>query len=145
MNGRTSGTSYGVLAVRTGDTDTLNTGTQLAALRVKRDVLGESSIGFIATVGDPTSRPGSWLVGPDLTYKTSRFRGDKNLLIGAWALGAGRSELRGDRSAAGLRIDCPNDLWDIAASYKRIGESFDPSLGFVPRRGVHLVSGSVNW
>lgn len=145
LNGRSSGTSYGVLAVRTGDTDTLNTGTQLAALRVKRDVLGESSVGFIATLGDPTSRAGSWLAGPDLTYRNSRFRGDKNLLIGAWALGVGRSDLRGDRSAVGLKIDYPNDRWDIAASYKRIGESFDPSLGFVPRSGVHLVAASANW
>jgi hypothetical protein len=44
-----------------------------------------------------------------------------------------------------VKVDYPNDLWDMAATYKRIGEAFDPSLGFVPRQGVHLASASVNW
>jgi hypothetical protein len=29
--------------------------------------------------------------------------------------------------------------------YKRIGDAFDPSLGFVPRRGVQILSGGVNF
>src|SRR5207248_10548814 len=145
MNGRAGGTSYGALAVRTGDADTLPTETGMGAIRMKRNVLGESSVGFIATVGDPTGRPGAWLVGPDLTFQTSRFRGDKNLSAGVWGLGVGRDDLHGVRSAAGGKIDYPNDLWEIAVAYKRIGEAFEPALGFVPRSGVHLVNASANW
>jgi len=33
-------------------------------------------------------------------------------------------------------IEYPNDEWDVWFNYKRIGRNFDPSLGFVPRRGV---------
>lgn len=145
VNGRTAGTSYGALVARTGRSGTLETDAGMGAVRVKHDILDESSVGFIATAGDPVGRRGAWLAGPDLTFQTSHFRGDKNFLLGAWALQTARDGLSGDRTAAGVQIAYPNDLWEISGTYKRIGESFDPSLGFVPRAGVHLASASVNW
>lgn len=146
VNGRIGGTSFGAVTVHTRDVDTLPTASTMAVVRVKQNVLNESSAGFIATQGDPLRRPGSWLFGPDFTYQTSHFRGDKNFLIGIWGLAVGRSDLpAGDRTAAGVKIDFPNDLWDIALKYKRIGDAFAPSLGFVPRPGVHLGELNVNW
>ena len=146
VNGRIGGTNFGALGVRTRDVNTLSTASTMSVVRVKQNVLGESSVGFIVTEGDPLGRSGSWLIGPDLTYQTSRFLGDKNFLVGVWGLATGREDLRsGDRTAAGVKIDYPNDLWDIAFKYKRIGEAFDPSLGFVPRPGVHIADLSVNW
>jgi len=145
LTGRIGHTNFGALTVRTRDVDTLPTASTLAVIRVKQNVLGESSAGFIATAGDPLQRPGSWLFGPDFIYQTSHFRGDRNFLVGIWALATGRADLDGDRTTAGLKVNYPNDLWDVAFKYKRIGESFDPSLGFVPRRGVHMSSLSVDW
>ena len=146
VNGRVGGTSFGALAVRTRDVDTLNTSSTMTVVRVKQNVLQESSVGFIATTGDPVARSGSWLVGPDFTYQTSHFRGDKNFLVGVWGLAAGREDLRrGDRGAAGIEVDYPNDLWEMAFKYKRIGDAFAPSLGFVPRPGVHIGHVAVNW
>ncbi|MDP9203392.1 MAG: carbohydrate binding family 9 domain-containing protein [Gemmatimonadota bacterium] len=146
VNGRIDGTSFGALAVRTRDVDTLRTMSTMAVVRVKQNLLGESSIGLIATSGDPLERHGSWLIGPDLTYQTSHFRGDKNFLVGLWGMAVGRADLRsGDRTAAGFKIDYPNDLWDTYLKYKRIGDTFDPSLGFVPRPGVHIATLGVNW
>ena len=84
------------------------------------------------------SHPGSWLGGVDFTYATSRFRGDKNFLVGVWALAMDRDDAGTDRTAHGFKIDYPNDLWDISLTYKRIGRDFDPSIGFVPRPAVHL-------
>ncbi len=146
LNGRIGGTNFGALVVRTGDVDTLPSAGTMAVVRIKQNVLGESSVGFIGTAGDPLGRAGSWLVGPDLTYQTSHFRGDKNFLVGVWGLALGRRDLAtGDRTAAGFKIDYPNDLWDVALTYKRIGDAFDPSLGFVPRPGVHLANLSYTW
>lgn len=145
MNGRIGGINFGALGVETRDVDTLRSASTMGVMRLTQNVLGESSVGIIATAGDPLRRAGSWLAGPDLTFRTSRFRGDKNFLVGVWGLATARADLRGDRSAAGFKIDYPNDLWDIAARYKRIGDGFDPSLGFVPRAGVHIASLSVEW
>jgi hypothetical protein len=74
VNGRAAGASYGALVARTGEADTLTTEGGMGVVRMKRNVLGESSVGFIATAGDPIGRSGAWLAGPDITYQTSRFR-----------------------------------------------------------------------
>jgi hypothetical protein len=136
LNGREGGTSAGALLVNTSGVDTLNTGHTMGVVRVRQNVLRESSVGMIASFGDPIGRRGSWMGGVDLTYQTTRFRGNKNFLVGVWGLAMERDGSTGNRHAFGGKIDYPNDLWDVAFTYRRVGESFDPSLGFVPRPGV---------
>ncbi len=143
LSGRAAGTNYGALVVHTGDVDTLPTANDLAVFRLQRNVLRESTIGAIATVGDPRGRDESWLVGSDVTYQTTRFRGNKNVLAGAWALRANREGLTGRRSAFGGKVDYPNDLLNASITYKWLGDGFDPSLGFVPRRGVQILNVNV--
>ena len=140
LNGRIGKTAFGGLGIRTGDFDLEGNNfgaTNMGVVRVRRNVFKESSVGVIATSGDPLGRDGSWMTGADFTFQTTRFNGDKNFIVGGWALLTNREDLTGDRSAAGFKIDYPNDRWDIAFTYARIGEDFDPSLGFVPRRGVN--------
>ena len=137
INGRIGMTDVGGVVTRTRDARGLAPAASMGSTRIKRNIWGESSAGIIATVGDPLGRAGSWLAGPDFTFQTSHFRGDKNFRAGAWALLMDRQGATGDRSAAGLRVDYPNDLWDVALSSIRVGDGFDPSLGFVPRRGMY--------
>src|SRR5262249_40645476 len=85
----------------------------------------------------PLGTPGSWLAGADVNLKTSHFRGNQNFAVGLWGLATGRRELTGDKTAAGLLVDYPNDLLDVSLSAKRIGDGFQPSLGFVPRTGIY--------
>ena len=145
VNGRVASTNVGALVARTSDEDgVVDTGALMAAGRVKQNLWSESWMGAIVTSGDPLGRDGSWLGGVDFTYATSRFRGDKNFLAGVWALATGRDGLGRDATAYGMKVDYPNDKWDMQATYKRIGRDFDPSLGFVPRRGVHLIVGQAN-
>ena len=140
INGRVSGTNVGAVVVRTGDKDgVVREGAAMAVGRVKRNLWAESSVGAIVSAGDPLGRSGSWLGGADFTFATSRFRGDRNLRVGAWGLATGRSDLRGDTSAFGVRAEYPNDEWEFGLGHTRIGRDFDPSLGFVPRRAVHLL------
>jgi len=138
--GREGATNFGALLVRTGNVDTLPTDNTMGVFRLKQNVLHESSIGLIATSGDPLGRAGSWTAGTDLTYQTSRFQGDKNFLVGVWGLATDRADLPGTPHALGAKIDYPNDLWDLAATYKWVGEAFDPSLGFVQRPGGQLLT-----
>lgn len=145
INGRLGATNFGGLAVTTNDRRGIaSDGATMAVARVKQNVWRESWVGAIASVGDPLGHGGSWLGGADFTYATSRFRGDKNFLVGVWGLATGRQRLGSDTSAAGFKIDYPNDKWDIALTYKRIGRDFDPALGFVPRRAVQLYNLTFN-
>jgi hypothetical protein len=145
MNGRVGNTNFGALAVRTGDVEQLVEATAMGAFRVKQNVFSESSAGVIATFGDPEGRAGSWMTGVDFTYQTSRLWGNKNFLAGAWVMATDRADLDGDKTAFGAKIDYPNDTWDMALTYKRIGDAFDPSLGFVPRKAVQLWGGGINF
>ena len=141
--GRAGQSNFGGLVVRTREENGLAPAATLAVLRVKQNVLAESRAGFIATAGDPLGRSGSWELGGDFTYQTSRFRGDKNFSVGVWGLVTAREDLAAyrERTAVGLKLDYPNDLWDCNAVYRRVGDGFDPSLGFVPRRGVNAYEG----
>lgn len=139
VSGRIGGTNFGGVAIGTRpQADVVDTHAFMGVSRVKHNLWRESWIGAIATVGDPLGRAGSWLGGGDFTYATSRFRGDKNFLVGVWGLATGREQLGNDSTAHGFKVDYPNDLLDVALTYKRIGRDFDPSIGFVPRAAVRL-------
>ena len=145
VNGRIGRTNVGALAVRTREADGLAPGTSLGVMRIKQNVFDESSVGMIATFGDPLGLTGSWLAGADVNLQTSRFRGDKNFAVGLWGLAAGRDDLDGDASAAGFTIDYPNDLWEFDLAARRVGEAFQPSLGFVPRPGIYAYEASADF
>ncbi len=85
------------------------------------------------------------MLGMDATYQTSRFRGSKNFMMGAWGMVTDREGLTGDKTAFGAKIDYPNDVWDIALTYLRMGDGFEPAMGFVPRNGIHKLSGGANF
>ena len=145
INGRVGNTNVGGTVVGTNDLrGVVPDETLMAVGRVKQNILEESWVGAIATVGDPLARGGSWLGGVDFTYSTSSFRGDKNFLAGVWGLATGRHDLQGDTAAYGFQVSYPNDKWEVELTHKRIGRDFDPSLGFVPRRAVHLINASLN-
>lgn len=145
VSGRVGSTRLGALVARTGNADTLATEATMGVLRVRQNVLEESSVGFLATFGDPLGRASSWLLGPDFTFRTSHLAGEKNFAVSVWGLATDRADLHGDRTAAGFQVAYPNDRWEASASYRRIGDAFDPSLGFVRRRGVHMADLEVNW
>lgn len=136
VHGRVGNTNLAALAVRAGNVDRLGTpAATMGAVRVTQNVLAESSVGLLATFGDPQARGNSWMAGLDANYQTSEFLGDKNFEVGVWGLGNGRDGLDGDKFAYGGKIAYPNDLFDVAATYIRLGDGFQPSLGFVPRTG----------
>lgn len=145
INGRVDNTNLGGVVVGARDKPgVVADDTLMAVGRVKQNVWTESWVGAIATVGDPLGRGGSWLGGADFTYATSSFRGDKNFLAGVWGLATRHDGLGRDATAAGFKFDYPNDQWDFQFTMKRIGRDFDPSLGFVPRRGVYLYNTNAN-
>ncbi|MDX1315770.1 MAG: DUF5916 domain-containing protein, partial [Eudoraea sp.] len=81
INGRIGKTAIGGLGIRTNSFDSDGESydaTNMGVVRVRHNVLGESSIGMISTFGDPLGRSGSWMSGFDFTYQTTRFGGDKN-------------------------------------------------------------------
>ena len=152
LSGRIGNTNLGALAVNTRHSTGLTVAeglqidvpqTTMGAARVVQNVFEESSLGVLASIGDQLDRSGAWSAGADFTYETSRFMRDKNFLFGVWGILNDRSDLNGDKSAHGFRIDYPNDLIDTNFTSIHLGDGFDPSLGFVPRNNVHIWDGAL--
>ncbi|MEM9328139.1 MAG: DUF5916 domain-containing protein [Bacteroidota bacterium] len=152
VNGRADRTSFGGVVMHTGS-QSIGEGedrwevpaSTMGVVRIKQNVLKESSFGFFGSAGDPRGRPGAYVVGSDFTYQTTRFRGNKNFLVGVWGMYNDREDLEGDKSAYGFKIDYPNDIWDVAMTFAHIGDAFDPSVGFVPRRGINKIVVGGTW
>ncbi|MFC2098479.1 DUF5916 domain-containing protein [Bacteroidota bacterium] len=145
VNGKVKNTHFGSLVTQTNSVDSLVPGSTMGVVRIKQNILKESSFGMIATIGDPGARNQTWTTGVDFTYQTSSFGSNKNFLVGAWGMVNNREGLAGDKTAVGIKIDYPNDLWDWFIQYRRIGDAFDPSMGFVSRRAINSYSGKVDF
>jgi len=141
VTGRQSDYNIGVLDVETGRVDAgapdgLVAPQNLMAARVSRNIFQQSWIGGIVTHGNPAGTGANTLIGADARFATSSFRGDQNLSLSLFVLGTD-DRASGTRGAAGgFTIDYPNDRWDVALSWKQIGDTFQPALGFVPRAGI---------
>lgn len=146
VNGRVGNTNLGGLVMRTNNVDNLGVPeATMGVVRVKQNVLGQSTVGMIATFGDPLGRGNSWLAGVDATYQTSGFLDEKNLLVGVWGLRNNRNGLEDEKYAYGMRVDYPNDLVGVGLTSITIGDGVQPSLGFAPRTGVRLWQAGVDY
>jgi hypothetical protein len=141
LNGRVGKWNVGLLDVQTRDRvlrdGSLVRGTNLFASRVSYDVTPKLRLGGIVTNGNPDGATRNRLAGFDGVWRTSEFRGNKNLFIGGWAAVAGGDVGQGDRNGYGFKIDYPNDRWDCFVSFNKYGSSLAPALGYLPRPGVH--------
>ena len=138
--GKLGDTSLSVLDVKTravtGEPISLSLPSEnYFAARVYQNILAESKIGLIFTSGSPAGEKNT-LAGLDFTYKTSRFMGSQNFTAGGWGVYNWNTAKTGNHSAYGLRLDYPNDLWDINANYSYYGDALDPGLGFLARGNV---------
>ncbi len=136
VNGKVQRTQFGGLVVRTAPLEGQIPEATLGVFRLRQNIWRESTVGVISTFGHPYAHQREWLVGGDVIYQNTQFLGDKNFLIGFWGLYNSNVQ-PGDHSALGFKIDYPNDLLDIALVVKKIGDAFQPAMGFVPRPGIY--------
>jgi hypothetical protein len=135
LNGRAGRWNIGVLDVQTRETRWAPA-VNLLASRVSYDVTRELRVGSIFTNGDPSGRGDNTLAGADAVWRTSRFRGGRNLLIGGWTAMTRRDGRSGDRKGWGYKVDYPNDRWDCYNTVWQFGAGLNPALGFLPRPGT---------
>jgi len=143
--GKIGATNLQVLDVRTAAYEDMSLPAEnFFVARVSQNILAESKVGAVFTDGSPTGARNS-LAGVDFVYQTSRFLEDKNFLAGGWFVYNWNDRTEGRREGFGFKIDYPNDLWDIAASYNSYGDALDPGVGFLPRPGVQVFTLGANY
>jgi hypothetical protein len=157
VNGQVAGTDLALFQVRTGEARGLPS-EDFTAARVRRNLpgLGTSTAGAVFTrrasglVPETAPLPDRHTLGADVDLETSRFLGDKNLQFqGFWVWTSPSTAADEawwlDRSARGVRLSLPNDPWSGHVSYRELGLSYDPAVGFVSRRGLRRLQPSVDY
>ncbi len=144
--GKLGNTTMSLIDMRTKAFDPLGLPAEnFVAGRIYQNILDESKVGMIFTLGDPTSDQRNSLVGLDFTYWTSRFLGDKNFSLAGWYVYNWNGLEVGKHQGYGFKIDYPNDLWDVALTYSYYGDALNPGLGFLPRNNIKVLSGGMNF
>lgn len=136
LTGRVGRFNVGVLNVRQDEFQGVDA-SNLFVGRVAANVLQESSVGLIATEGDPRSNVDNSLMGFDFRYRNTRLPGGRTIAAETWYQKSETDGIDVDDEAFGVRIDMPNEIGLSArAGFTRIEENFNPGLGFVNRSDI---------
>jgi hypothetical protein len=128
------------LSVRQDEFDTIQPDNATVA-RATANLLEESNVGLIVTEGNPGSNVDNSLAGVDFLYRNSRIAGDKLVEVNAWLQESDTEGATDDQSAYGFRFSSPNNTgWRGDFGYSRLGESFEPGLGFLNRPGIQSLN-----
>ena len=137
LSGRVGRWNIGALAVRQDGVNAADTPHAAFVGRLSTAVLDESSVGVIATAGDPNSTRDNALVGADFRYLNTRLPGGRVMQADAWFQHTETQGLTGEDSAFGLGARMPNNTgWRGGAVMKELQRNFTPALGFVSRSDV---------
>jgi hypothetical protein len=118
----------------------------LSVVRAKVGLFGESTLGFVATNGDPRTNLDNSLVGTDFQYRNTRLPGGRSLEAEAWYQQTSTEGLEGDDAAVGfgLRVPSSNGFRGSFAM-KELQKNYTPGLGFYDRRDVDITSFDVGY
>ena len=140
ISGRMGPWNLGALAIRQDAFESTNASTVFVG-RASANVFEESSVGMIATHGDPNSNRGNSLIGVDFRYLNTRLPGGRVLEADAWFQRSDTEGLEGEDSAFGLGVRLPNNSgWRGSFGVKELEKNFAPALGFVSRSDVRDVT-----
>jgi hypothetical protein len=142
LTGRVGRFNLGALSVRQDAiTGTAVPADNATVARASANLLEESSVGMILTEGNPSSTLDNSLAGADFLYRNSRLPGGKLVEVNAWLQESDTEGRVGDQSAYGFRIGMPNNSgWRGGFRFTKLGEEFDPGLGFLNRPGVKQIN-----
>ena len=145
LTGRVGRWNVGVLDVQQDNFQEVDA-SSLFVGRVSANILSESSVGLIATNGNPQSNIDNSLAGVDFRYRKTDLPSGRTVEGEAWYQQSDTEGIDSDDSAFGLRISSPNNVGlEGRLGFSRIEENFNPALGFVNRSGVDQAEFSVGY
>jgi hypothetical protein len=136
LSGEYGGFGIGALSVLTGKTETTSEQI-LSVARITHPVLEESRAGFVVTNGDPTGESDNTVAGGDFQYRNSNLFGDY-VFTSDFYYERSFSSTEGDDHSYGITANFPNEPIFLDATFKHVGATFEPALGFINRTGINL-------
>jgi Domain of unknown function (DUF5916) len=131
LTGKAGRYSVGLLDIQTDDSlEARALATNFAVVRVKRDILRRSHVGFIATRRDPASRPDGVNTVLGVDANLSFFQ---SLNIVGYYAGSRTPDLEGNDRSYRARFDYDADLFGLQVEHLAAGQNFKPEIGFMRR------------
>ena len=144
LTGRVGRWNVGALVVQQSgneefevDQDDIINDSDLFVGRVSANILGQSTIGAIATYGNPSSDEDNSVIGADFNYLNTRSFDNITIEGKLWYQQSDTEGLEGDDHAWGAKIVSPNSVgFKGKLEYNEIAKNFSPALGFVNRKNI---------
>ncbi len=136
LTGRTGGFEVGLMNLQTRSGSGLPA-ENFSIMRARRSVFGTSDVGAIfvnreATGADVEGYPGfNRSVGFD-----GNLRPLPSLLFAPFLSWTRSPDSSGDAFAGRMWAGWRDELWDVSALWRHVGEDFNPTVGFVRRRNI---------
>jgi hypothetical protein len=144
VTGRVGRYSFGLLNIRTGEDDDIDSppSANFAVVRVKRDILRRSSIGALVT----ERSAGSFGPGRNLAYGLDGgFSFFANLNINTYWARTRTDDLSGDDTSYRAQLDYNGDRYGLQLEQLSVGEDFRPEAGFVRRDDMRRTFGEARF
>jgi len=136
VSGRIGRWELGALSIRQEAFGAIDADT-LSVVRAKLGVLNESSVGVIATEGNPTGNLDNSLAGVDFLYRNTRLPGGRALETDLWYQRSDTEGVTDEQAAYGMSLRLPSsEGFRGTVQYRAFEENFDPALGFINRSGI---------
>ena len=138
LSGRLGGFDFGTLYIKQDEFE--DVGKQdLAVARIVHPMFEESTIGGIATYGDPQSNFDNSLLGVDYLYRNTRLQGNRSLESQWWIQKTDSDGVDSKELAYNASISLQaRQGFRTGAQYHVVEENYMPALGFANRTGVRL-------
>ncbi|MGE0703658.1 MAG: DUF5916 domain-containing protein [Vicinamibacterales bacterium] len=134
VTGRIGAFNVGALSIRTRESDDADVdATTFSVVRVRRDVLQRSTIGMIATDRryGGVDAASNQVIGAD-----AAFRLFQDVEVNANYLRSRTTDVEGDGESYAGQFRYSGDLYGVEAARLKVGDAFQPGIGFVSRTGI---------
>lgn len=137
VSGKAAGFTIGFLDIQTGSVDSVIADANYGAVRMVRELPNRSQIGTLFTTRVNTDSTGDY----GLTYGVDGRLGiGDRLTFDGYAARTETPGLTGGEHAFGVSGSYTTRNWSVGATFREIGESFNPELGFLDRTAYRFVS-----
>jgi hypothetical protein len=131
LSGRVGDWNLGSLAIRQGETADFDAQDVFVG-RTVRNLGSRTQVGAIITSGNPQGDVDNTLVGTDIRYRNTAFRGNTIELSAFYQETDTEGIADEDNASYGVNFFLPNaQRWQGLYQYKRVEENFFPAVGYV--------------
>jgi len=144
VNGKVGDFSLGLLNITTSDDEVSRTPqTNFSVVRVKRDVFRRSAVGAMLTNRtESASKPGASNQGYGVDGIFNFF---SDLTLGGYYSRTSTTDVKGDDESYQARVDYSPDLYGVQFEQVKVGDTYNPEIGFLRRRAFDRSFGELRY